>query len=335
MSTLHEELFGGSSRARAVNSKAKGNANELALAKLLTKWTGQEFVRVPQSGGLRWGSTSNICGDLICTTEEFPCIVETKHLKDIHLIGKLPSTSKVARIWREQLMADVDRDGNRRTPMLILRRNGMPKNGYIIYLPTHIINTLSLPKVAEYFDVFAGVRSEDLFSSVTYSQFKYAISMQLGNEGIELIQEWEGLKLSPYLCSAKVPTIGIGSTTYEDGTKVTMKDKPITEQRAYELFRNTVKKYEEAVAKYVKSAINQNQFDALVAFCYNVGIGDPKVPIGKGGGFIHSTLLRKVNANPNDESIRTEFLRWNKAGGVVVKGLTNRRTAELNLYFKK
>jgi lysozyme len=74
--------------------------------------------------------------------------------------------------------------------------------------------------------------------------------------------------------------------------------------------------------------VNQNQFDALVSFCYNLGIG----------AFNSSTLKKKVIANPADASIRDEFMKWNKARvkGVLteLKGLTNRRTAEADLYFK-
>jgi lysozyme len=77
------------------------------------------------------------------------------------------------------------------------------------------------------------------------------------------------------------------------------------------------------VDSYCVDTINQNQFDALVSFCYNVGPGNLK----------SSTLLKKVNANPNDPTIRTEFLKWNKGGGKVLAGLTRRRTAEANLYF--
>ena len=71
--------------------------------------------------------------------------------------------------------------------------------------------------------------------------------------------------------------------------------------------------------------LTQNQFDALVSFCYNVGPANLKA----------STLLKKVNANPNDETIREELKKWNKGGGKVLKGLTRRREAEANLYFQK
>lgn len=144
-----------------------------------------------------------------------------------------------------------------------------------------------------------------------------------GIKGINLIKEFEGLRLKPYLCSANVPTIGYGNTFYEDGTKVKLTDKPITESRAIELLQFILINFEKHVDSYCRDDINQNQFDALVCFAYNVGTGALK----------SSTLLRKVNANPNDPTIRNEFLKWTKAGGKQLSGLVRRRTAEANLYF--
>src|SRR5690606_21810939 len=116
----------------------------------------------------------------------------------------------------------------------------------------------------------------------------------------------EGLRLNAYLDQAKppVPTIGYGSTFYEDGTKVKMGDK-ITKERALELFANIAAKFERGVDKVVTSNINQNQFDALVSLAFNIGLG----------AFEGSTLLRKVNANPNDPSIKQAIESWKFAGG--------------------
>jgi lysozyme len=146
---------------------------------------------------------------------------------------------------------------------------------------------------------------------------------KIGQKGLDLIKSFEGLYLKPYLCPANVPTIGYGNTFYENGNKVTLKDPIITEARAIELLMSELGMYEQKVDSYCIDTINQNQFDALVSFCYNVGPGNLK----------SSTLLKKVNANPNDPTIRTEFLKWNKGGGKVLAGLTRRRTAEANLYF--
>ena len=149
--------------------------------------------------------------------------------------------------------------------------------------------------------------------------------MKLNEKGIVLMHQFEGLKLTAYLCPAKVWTIGYGNTFYEDGTKVKQGDK-ITKERAEQLFFNiTNKNFTEPLLKLLKKQINENQFSALVCFAYNVGIGN----VSK------STLLKKVNANPNDLTIRNEFLKWNKAGGKVLNGLTKRRESEANLYFEK
>lgn len=148
---------------------------------------------------------------------------------------------------------------------------------------------------------------------------------KISQEGIDLIKQFEGLKLKPYRCSANVPTIGYGNTFYEDGKKVSMNDPSITESRAINLLKNLLESFEKHVDSYCVDTITQNQFDALVSFCYNVGPNNLK----------KSTLLKKVNANPNDESIREEFLKWTKAGGKTLKGLVRRRTAEADLYFKK
>lgn len=147
--------------------------------------------------------------------------------------------------------------------------------------------------------------------------------MKLDNKGYLLICEFEGLKLKPYLCSAKVPTIGYGNTYYPDGKRVTLLDKEITKQYAFEIFKDIADKFAKRVNEMVKQPLTQNQFNSLVSFAYNIGTG----------AFSTSTLLKKVNANPNDLTIRNEFLKWNKANGKVIEGLNNRRKKESDLYF--
>lgn len=146
---------------------------------------------------------------------------------------------------------------------------------------------------------------------------------QISRDGLNLIQSFEGLSLKPYLCPAKIPTIGFGNTFYPNGIKVKMTDPPITQLRATEMLVMVLKHYEVVVDSYVRDDVNQHQFDALVSFAYNCGIGNLK----------SSTLLKKVNANPNDETIKSEFMKWNKGGGKALAGLTKRRAAEANLYF--
>ena len=142
------------------------------------------------------------------------------------------------------------------------------------------------------------------------------------NKGIPIIRKFEGLKLRAYLCPAGVWTIGYGNTFFENGSKVQEGDK-ITLDRADRLLFFVVTKFENEVKKIVKSAINENQLGALTSFAWNAGTGN----------LTKSTLLKKVNANPNDVTIRDEFMRWTKAGGKVLNGLVTRRKAEADLYF--
>jgi lysozyme len=147
--------------------------------------------------------------------------------------------------------------------------------------------------------------------------------MILDNKGFLFITKHEGLRLKPYLCPAKIPTIGYGNTYYADGKRVTLLDKDITKQQAFDMFKEIANRFAKRVDTLVTSNINQNQFNSLVSFAYNVGTGN----------FSSSTLLKKVNKNPNDLTIKNEFLKWNKAGGKVLNGLTNRRNEEADLYF--
>jgi lysozyme len=146
--------------------------------------------------------------------------------------------------------------------------------------------------------------------------------MKVNNLGIDLMHFFEGCKLEAYQCSAKVWTIGWGNTFYENGTPVKQGDK-ITQDRANSLFVFVANKFADEIKKLIKTNLSENQFSALVCFAYNVGTGN----------LAKSTLLKKVNANPNDATIANEFLRWNKAGGKELLGLTRRRTAESKLYF--
>ena len=146
---------------------------------------------------------------------------------------------------------------------------------------------------------------------------------QISQSGLSLIKRFEGVKLKPYLCPAGIPTISIGCTYYEDGTKVRMTDAPISEARATDIFLNVIKHYERSVDSFCRDDINQNQFDALVSFCYNLGAGSLK----------SSTLLKKVNANPNDLLISKEFAKYKYSNGKISQGLINRRQAESELYF--
>ncbi|OAB78782.1 lysozyme [Cochleicola gelatinilyticus] len=148
--------------------------------------------------------------------------------------------------------------------------------------------------------------------------------MKLSNKGIDLIKKYEGFRNNAYLCPAMIWTIGYGNTYYPNGKKVKAGDI-VTLKEGEELLLHTVKRYEDCVNQKVTSNINQNMFDALTSFTYNLGCG----------AFLKSTLLKKVNLNPNDPDIAYQFTRWNKAGGKVLKGLTRRRNEESFLYFSE
>lgn len=156
--------------------------------------------------------------------------------------------------------------------------------------------------------------------------------MKLSKKGLDLLKQLEGFRSKPYLCSAGVPTIGFGSTRYSNGVRVNLKDPEITEAKAIEMLLLDTAAFEKDVATLTISAkLNQNQFDALVLFAYNVGsdIDIDTIPEGLGD----SQLLKKVLENPKDKAIENEFMKWVHAKGKVVDGLVTRRKIESNLYF--
>lgn len=146
--------------------------------------------------------------------------------------------------------------------------------------------------------------------------------MVISNKLKELVKHFEGCKLKAYKCPAGIWTIGYGNTQYENGKAVKEGDV-ITLERAEQLLEIILIKFIQQVGELVKSNINQNQKDALTDFAYNCGVGNLKT----------STLLKKVNADPKDKTIRAEFEKWTRANGKVLNGLVKRRNAEANLYF--
>jgi lysozyme len=145
--------------------------------------------------------------------------------------------------------------------------------------------------------------------------------MKISDNGIKCLTHDEGLRTSPYLDGGGVPTIGYGSTYYENGVRVTMKDPPITQERAYELMRNVVKNFEKGVNDLVTIELSQNHFDALVCLTYNIGLK----------AFGTSTMLKLLNKG-DLAGAAAEFPKWNKDNGKVIKGLTNRRLREQALF---
>jgi len=149
------------------------------------------------------------------------------------------------------------------------------------------------------------------------------------NDCFEFIKNREGLRLKAYRDSAGIWTIGYGSIIYDDQRPV-KKGDVITQQRADQLIEKEISSKSAKVnAALGNTRVNQNQFNALLSFAYNVGVG----------ALLSSTLLKRVRENPADPKIRNAFMMWNKAhvNGrlVAVRGLTKRRAAEADLYFSE
>lgn len=134
----------------------------------------------------------------------------------------------------------------------------------------------------------------------------------------ELCRRFEGFYPRPYLCPAGVPTIGYGATFYEDGTRVTLTDPAITKDRAEALLMWHIRRrFLPSVAKLCPGADTPGRISALIDFDFNLGEGNLRA----------STLRRRVN-DGDWEDVPSQLLRWNLAGGRVLKGLTIRRQAE-------
>ena len=142
--------------------------------------------------------------------------------------------------------------------------------------------------------------------------------MKCSKEGLALIKKFEGCRLEAYRCSANVLTIGYGHTGGVLETDV------ITQDDADKLLEEDIAKFEKYVDDNVTVELNQSQFDALVAWTFNLGVGNLR----------QSTMLRKLNEG-DYQSVPSEMNRWNKAGGKTLDGLIRRRKAEGLLFESK
>ena len=151
--------------------------------------------------------------------------------------------------------------------------------------------------------------------------------MTVSEKGISLIKSQEGCVLHPYWDSAHIATIGWGNTRYLNGNKVSITDPPISQETADTLLLKIVQGVAKEVDGMVTDSVNQNQFDSLVDFAYNVGTT----------ALLNSTLRKRVNANPSDPTIRDAFMMWDKIhvdGELkVLDALVKRRRKEADLYF--
>ena len=145
--------------------------------------------------------------------------------------------------------------------------------------------------------------------------------MKTSQTGIDLIKAFEGCKLTAYKCSAGVNTIGFGNTYYKNGNKVKIGDK-ITQDEANKLFLDLLPKYEKTVLDAIKVPLTQNQFDALVSFCWICGSS--------------KTLFKMINEKFSEMNIVNWWCtHYVLGGGKVLPGLVRRRKAESTLFIKK
>lgn len=147
--------------------------------------------------------------------------------------------------------------------------------------------------------------------------------MYISKQGLDLIKQFEGLRLKAYLCPAGVWTVGYGHT------KGVYPGMVITEELADKFLIDDVWNFEREVESLVHVPVTQGQFDALVSFAFNVGSDIDEDNIAEGLG--DSTLLRLLNRG-DYAGASDEFRKWNKSKGRVERGLTRRRAAERELF---
>jgi len=156
--------------------------------------------------------------------------------------------------------------------------------------------------------------------------------MKISKKGIDLIKHFEGVKNRPYLCPALLWTIGVGSVLYPEQAKLPMdsrKSYPLkaehnrvwSDDEIDKLFLTDVYRFERGVERYITVSLTQGQFDCLVAFSFNLGLGTLQ----------KSTLRQKLNRQDYEGAIES-LLKYNKAGGKILKGLDLRRKAEAALF---
>lgn len=183
------------------------------------------------------------------------------------------------------------------------------------------INTL---KAVKDFQSKNGLISDAVVGSKTWDVLlnKNTPKHSLSNNGMKLLEQFEGLRLEAYLDSASIYTIGYGSIRYPNGNKVKLGDK-ITKAQAKEYKLHDLKEFESTVNASVKVPLTQNQYDALVSLSYNIG----------SNAFKNSALLKKLNSG-DYKGAADQFLVWNKVNSKKLQGLVNRREAERNLFLK-
>ncbi|MGL4412108.1 MAG: lysozyme [Bacteroidales bacterium] len=145
--------------------------------------------------------------------------------------------------------------------------------------------------------------------------------IRVSDRGVSLIKEYEGFSAKPYVCSGGKRTIGYGHT----GRGAQELGASITEPAALILLRIDIQKVEIELNSLIRPPMRQGQVDALISLAFNIGCEALR----------RSTLLRKLNDNPDDPTLADEFRRWHFSNGVSLKGLKRRREAEIALFLSR
>jgi lysozyme len=148
--------------------------------------------------------------------------------------------------------------------------------------------------------------------------------MKISKEGLELIAYFEGVRLKPYRCPAGLWTVGIGHLIGDGHTLPDSWNRTFTLEEAYALLAKDVARFERGVERYISAKLTQGMFDSLVSFSFNLGLGTLQ----------RSTLRQKINRSDYEGAVKS-LLKYNKAGGKVLKGLDFRRKAEAALFNKQ
>lgn len=148
------------------------------------------------------------------------------------------------------------------------------------------------------------------------------------NNLINFIKKWEGVEYNPYLCPAGKPTIGVGFTTYLDGTPVTLNDPPLDDIQINRILSVKLDEFSAQVKRILGDtlivSLPQEALDAIISWTYNLGIGN----------LSKSTLLKRLKESKlNFDAIETEWMKWVYAGGKKLDGLVRRRKEEYQMYF--
>jgi lysozyme len=145
--------------------------------------------------------------------------------------------------------------------------------------------------------------------------------MKTSQQGLKLIERFEGLSLTPYTDCVGLYTIGVGHLIGDGRSLPSSWNRTLTVNECYELLASDVTKFELGIARYITAKLTQNQFDALISFAFNLGLGTLQ----------RSSLRQKLNRGDQEGAVKT-WLKYNMAGGQVVKGLDLRRKAEVSLF---